>query len=493
MRRGEDDDWTRGEEPPGPVKAQLADIAVEQALLGALLLGGAAFDQVSAFLRPDHFAEQLHGVIFATIGTTAAAGRKVSPLTVKPYLPAVDVGGLTVGEYLASLAADAVAPAMIPDLARIIRDFAVRRGINAIGEELIRAAGEAVTEEPWRLIEEAESSLGKLAAEATTARRTDMAAELSASQADLDDAYTRQVPIGTPWCLPEIETVLDARIEPGQAIGLLAASREGKTALALQEARNQAERGVPVLFLSGEQTIRQCITQLHAQRLGIGARDIKAGLVPIERTGGREAVERAYSLIAADKAALKALPLVIQEWDAATADQLMVRARAFERVHGPCFVVVDNASVIEVADKRANFAEQINAIYRPFKRFALGRGSRVLALMQRNMNSKERGNPAPTRSDIYGGDRALQNLDLCVALYRPDVWLREKLKVAETDRERSALGVELSKVSGLAEFHALKTRFGDDSRTRTVVRFEGEFTRFVSQRQAVDDMPLPML
>lgn len=491
MRRGQGDDWGHGEAAPVET-ANLFDLQIEQALLGAMLLDGAAYEAVAPFLEADHFYEDLHGRIFGVIAEAIGASRGVNVLTVKPYLPAVEVGGLSIGQYLAHLAAEAATRAQVVDLGRIVRDFAVRRKLVSIGEGIIAAAGEAVSDEPWRLIEEAEADLGKLAAQATAGRRQDMRSALERSQAALDDAYRRQAPVGTPWSLPEIEAVLDARLEPGMVVGLLAGSQEGKTALALQEARHQAERGVPVLFLSGEQTVDQCIAQMHAQRLGIGARDIKSGLTRIERSQGAKALERAYSMIVADKAALGALPLTIEEWDAATSNQLMIRARAFERQHGPCLVVVDNASVVEVEDKRANFAEQINAIYRPFKRFALGKGSRVLALMQRNMDSKTRENPVPTRSDIYGGDRARQNLDLCVALYRPEIWLRERLKKAETDREKAALGQELARQDGKAEFHALKTRFGDDSRQRTVVDFQGEFTRFVSRDRPSDD-PMPLL
>ena len=45
----------------------------EQALLGALLLNNKAYERVSEFLRPEHFAHAAHGRIFAAAGRLAGA------------------------------------------------------------------------------------------------------------------------------------------------------------------------------------------------------------------------------------------------------------------------------------------------------------------------------------------------------------------------------------------------------------------------------------
>lgn len=79
------------------------DIAVEQAVLGAMMLSETLRAEALAHVRAEHFADQLHVEIFTTINQLVARGDPVTALTVKPLLPDEGlrrVGGLT---YLAGL------------------------------------------------------------------------------------------------------------------------------------------------------------------------------------------------------------------------------------------------------------------------------------------------------------------------------------------------------------------------------------------------------
>src|SRR5215813_2501826 len=77
----------------------------EMALLGALLANNLVFDRVNEFLRPDHFADAVHGRIYDAIGTLIQRGQIANVLTLKSMFDQdealADVGG---GQYLARLA-----------------------------------------------------------------------------------------------------------------------------------------------------------------------------------------------------------------------------------------------------------------------------------------------------------------------------------------------------------------------------------------------------
>ena len=55
----------------------------EQALLGALLANNEVFNRVSEYLRPDHFADALHGRIYEAIGKLVLRGQIANPVTLK--------------------------------------------------------------------------------------------------------------------------------------------------------------------------------------------------------------------------------------------------------------------------------------------------------------------------------------------------------------------------------------------------------------------------
>ena len=84
------------------------NIEAEQSLLGAILVNNDAFYRVSDFLEPKHFFEPIHQTIYETAGSLIRMGKVATPVTLKTFLPAdTDIGGMTVGQYLARLAAEA--------------------------------------------------------------------------------------------------------------------------------------------------------------------------------------------------------------------------------------------------------------------------------------------------------------------------------------------------------------------------------------------------
>mgnify|MGYP003693850831 CR=1 FL=1 len=58
----------------------------EQALLGAILVNNAAYQRVAEFLRPEHFADPLHGKLFDSLSRLIERGQVVSAMTLKTYV-----------------------------------------------------------------------------------------------------------------------------------------------------------------------------------------------------------------------------------------------------------------------------------------------------------------------------------------------------------------------------------------------------------------------
>src|SRR5450755_1906490 len=143
--------------PPGNNEA-------EQALIGAILINNDAYDRVSDFLRPEHFVEEIHRRIYEIAGSLIRAGKIASPITLKTFLGEHDVGGASVPQYLARLAAEATTVINANDYGRSIYDLAIRRELINIGEDVVNVAYDApVDSSPREQIEEAERRLYQIA------------------------------------------------------------------------------------------------------------------------------------------------------------------------------------------------------------------------------------------------------------------------------------------------------------------------------------------
>ncbi len=140
------------------------NIDAEQALLGAVLVNNDAYYRVSDFLEPVHFFEELHRRIYEVATSLIKAGKVATPITLKTFLGDADLGGVTVSQYLARLAAEATTVINAEDYGRTIYDLAIRRSLIGIGEDMVNVAYDAPVEtSPRDQIEETERRLYELA------------------------------------------------------------------------------------------------------------------------------------------------------------------------------------------------------------------------------------------------------------------------------------------------------------------------------------------
>src|ERR1700678_3133942 len=121
------------------------NIEAKQSVLGAILVNNDAFYRVSDFLEPKHFFEPIHQTIFETAGSLIRMGKVATPVTLKTFVPAeTDIGGMTVGQYLARLAAEATTIINAHDYGRTIYELALRRDLIGIGTDMANVPFDAL-------------------------------------------------------------------------------------------------------------------------------------------------------------------------------------------------------------------------------------------------------------------------------------------------------------------------------------------------------------
>src|ERR1051325_5181970 len=118
-----------------------ANTEAEQALLGAILINNAAYSRVGEFLMPEHFANAVHGRIFAAIGKLLERGQIANPITLKNLFDQdgalAEIGG---AQYLARLAEAAVTIINAEHYGRTIHDLHLRRELITIGQDVVTEA-----------------------------------------------------------------------------------------------------------------------------------------------------------------------------------------------------------------------------------------------------------------------------------------------------------------------------------------------------------------
>src|SRR5271154_2422825 len=118
-----------------------SNVQAEQALLGALLANNRAYERVSEFLAPEHFADPVHGRIFQAISRRIEGGQLADAVMLRAEFEHTgvldEVGGPA---YLAQLLSAMVGIINAGDYGRVIRDAWVRRQLIDVGEVMVNRA-----------------------------------------------------------------------------------------------------------------------------------------------------------------------------------------------------------------------------------------------------------------------------------------------------------------------------------------------------------------
>lgn len=454
------------------------NILAEQALLGAILVNNDAFHAVSAFLKPEHFYEPLHRIIFTNMVALVSQGKSVTPPLLLPFLPAEEkVGELTVAHYVAQLAGEAVTIINARDHGEAIVDAAECRQLVVIGEDIAAEAyNHAADRSAAMIAADGETRLAELRADSPKEEGpgTARAAAEKLKQRSMRNEATPSI----SFPLQQLFEVCGGDMEVGNLYGLLSSSGEGKTSLALQLIYHAAVKGNPVLFLSYDQSDTQCIDQMASQLTGLeNARIKKRALMEREWVKYYDALD-----------ALAKLPIVIQKCSREGIGQLGNHARRFMKRYGKQgvpLVVVDHVRKVTPRDPKAHEGRIASEINGACKAYAGELGCVWLNLNQRNSAGMKRDNPRPISSDMFGGEQAKEDYDAILYLYRPDKYKEDQIRTAKNSKEVEAITERFASWEGLAEIGALKVRFGDPTQRRRI-QFEPEYTRYASLRDEGD-------
>lgn len=446
-RRRTDEDYPDGFDP---AKLPLpSNIEAEQALLGCILINADAYGRVSGFLRREHFREPIHGVIFEVAGQMVALRKPVTPGTIRVYLPAgMEVGDLSLPQYLARLAAEATTIINAYDYGRIVVDMAHRRELVAIAQDLLVDA--KVTDrrvDVGPVVEAAASRLFDIGADL---------ASLASSDRETDEDYFDVAAAAQDRLEHGVHAVagissgllsLDSKV-PGLMAGdfVIVAGRPsmGKSILGLNIAARAAGRGDGALFDSYELTGRQVRSRLMSDWLEkqghrVPYKDIDRGRITPDQVG----------LLQDAAAALDAYPLVIAD-SGNRLDQIPGKIREarrkLERVGRELKLYVgDYLGLVKPTDRyRGNKVHEVGELSASIKALAKQEGVPMVFLHQLSRASEGRKDRRPTLSDLRDTGNLEQDADVVMFVYRDAYYFERPGYGEDSDVERATMAEELA-------------------------------------------------
>lgn len=318
-------------------------IEAEQALLGAIFLDNSVYWRIAGFLKPEHFAEQPHALVYEIMGKMITMGQTANPLTIKPHIPTdVMIGEKTFFLYVVELQGQAIGTAAAEQNAKAIKDIWARRQLIGLSQDLDALA---------RLLP-VDMSVPSLISEHTTRllaisnqisdgiKAVTMADAVSQAVQSIDDAYKFKKPAGI---LTGIEAVdqLTGPWEPGQQIIIGGGTKQGKTAIALQCSVGLSAHGT-VWIYSGEMSVKQLAMREIARRTGIPVWKQKEGRIS----------QSEWERLTFVREEVKKLPILIEK-RRLTLEQIHQIGREIKMERGLVAMCIDHVGLLDWGKEHA--------------------------------------------------------------------------------------------------------------------------------------------
>ncbi|MEK7065421.1 MAG: replicative DNA helicase, partial [Patescibacteria group bacterium] len=326
------------------------DGAVEQSLLGAVLINKDAMIDVAEFLRPHHFYEEANSAIFEAMLGLYESHEPIDIVTVTAALKKNGTLKLVGGaSYVGNLLNTVPTSAHAEQYGRIIQEHYTKR-------KLIEAAAK-ITEFAFRqeggareIVDKAEQEIFAIAQSATRRDFIPIKDALAASFDRLDELHKHAGGLrGVGTGFVDLDTKL-AGMQESNLLILAARPGTGKTAMVLNIAQHITVREkTPVGFFSLEMSKEELVDRLLVSQADIDAWRLKTGKLSDDD----------FTRLSEAMGELAEAPLYIDDTPGLNILEMRTKARRLQVEHGVKLIIVD---YLQLADSGRRFDNRVQEV-----------------------------------------------------------------------------------------------------------------------------------
>lgn len=418
-----------------------ANIEAEQALLGAILANEKAYARVAEFLLPEHFADPLHGRIFAAIRRRIEAGQIADAVSLRGEFEAEEVeqrgadgkvSTVTGAVYLARLLRAMVGVINAGEYGRVIHDAWLRRQVIEVGEQLVNRCHGAAAEEGLdgrQILAWGDEALLALAEDRAGGGLRDGAAVGDAILREVEAAMQREGGLaGLTYGLRGLDRMTGG-LRPGQFVLVAGRPSMGKTSMANCIALGAARTGARVLFVSAEMRAQDVLAREACAAAGLPLSAYTRGGVEVETAEGkrfRRLDQAEFDRLMTATRAIGGLPTA---WDdeSVTVQQIRARARTMQRAKGGGLdlIVIDYLGRLRSSERARAFGlnSVVTELSAELKDLGKQLGVPIVVLSQLSREVEKRDDKTPLLSDLRDSGSLEQDADVVIFLYRAHYYL----------------------------------------------------------------------
>ena len=397
---------TRLRVPPQAIEA-------ERALLGGIMLKPETMYDVTDILSEESFYVDKHRIVYRAIFELFRKSDPVDLLSVTARLKATkDLERIGGASMLTEFVNHVPSASNVKHYAELVQKASLlRRLIDAA--EYIGDLGYDESPEIDETLDRAEKKLYDITNSPSFHKFVSITQTLGDAWERLDKLHKSTAELrGVPTGFKDLDNLL-AGLQPSDLVILAARPSMGKTALALDIARQTAIlHGTAVGIFSLEMSAQQLVDRMLASEARVDAWKLRTGKLATD-----EDFEKVRDAL--DK--LSAAPIFIDDQPASNILTMRSVARRLKREHGLGLLVVDYLQLMAPTNSRQSdsMTQQVTEISRSLKTLARELDVPVLALSQLSRAVEQR-RGKPRLSDLRDSGSIEQDADVVMFIHRDD-------------------------------------------------------------------------
>lgn len=386
---------------------------MEEAVIGACLIDGDAFQNVVDFLKEEMFYVNAHSLIYGAMYRLYSTSKPIDILTVSEQLRVdgkIEEAG---GFYSISLMTDKIGSSSnVTYHAMIIMAKYMQREAIRISNDCMKESYEDCVTNPDEFIEKYINEFNNVLERSNKSNLLPISRDAKYIMYELEavrkqgDAF-----IGLPTGIIQIDNKIKG-LKKSDLIILAARPGMGKTALMLSLAYLMAKSGLKIGIFSLEMSKDALIKRLVAIHSGIDLENINNASYTDDEA---DAILEAFNFI-------EQLPILIDDTSDISCVEIRSKSRKAKRNFGLDIIIVDYLQLMRGDKKSENRTQEISGISKSLKILAKELNIPVISLSQLSRSVESRSDKRPMLSDLRESGSIEQDADMVWFLYRPEYY-----------------------------------------------------------------------
>ena len=427
-----------------------ADLAAEQAVLGAMLLSKDAIADVVETLKIDDFYRPAHGTVYAAVLDLYGRGEPADAVMVAGELTkSGEIARIGGAAYLHDLVSSVPTAANASYYARIVSERATLRRMVTAGTRIVQM-GYAAEGDVYDLVDRAQAEVYDLTSGRTSEDYLPLRDifEGTINEIEAIAAHNGQM-VGVPTGFTDLDALTNG-LHPGQLVIVAARPAIGKSTLGLDLARSASvKNGLTSVIFSLEMARNEIVMRLMSAEAQIPLAHMRAGTMS----------DADWQKVARKTGAIIEAPLFIDDSPNMSMMEIRAKCRRLKQKHDLRLVIVDYLQLMSSGKRVESRQQEVAEFSRALKLLAKELEVPVIAISQLNRGPEQRQDKKPMMSDLRESGSLEQDADMVILLNREDAYEKESARAGEAD------------------FIVAKHRNGP---TATItVAFQGHYSRFV--------------